>query len=200
MPVINRIADFAPDMTAWRQHLHAHPELNFDCHATAAFAVARLREFGITDITTGIATSGVIAVIEGQGEGPTIALRADMDGRRMHEITGLPYASQTPGAMHACGHDGHTVMLLGAARYLAETRRFRGRVVLLFQPAEELGGGAGVMVEEGVLDRFDIDPSTTLFTDDNLRNVKAARKMGIPTIHFQNPEQLKKEMKKRGVL
>ena len=157
MAVINRIAEFVPEMTAWRQHLHSHPEINFDCHETAAFVVARLKELGITDISTGIATSGVVAVIEGQGEGPTIALRADMDALPMDELTALPYASVAPGAMHACGHDGHTAMLLGAARYLAETRNFTGRVVLIFQPAEELGGGAGVMVEEGVLERFAID-------------------------------------------
>ncbi|MEL6572658.1 MAG: M20 aminoacylase family protein [Pseudomonadota bacterium] len=157
MPVINRIADFAPDMTAWRQHLHAHPEINFDCHETAAFVVEKLRSFGITEISTGHATSGVIAVIEGQGAGPSIGLRADMDALPMDELTGLPYASESPGAMHACGHDGHTTMLLGAARYLAETRRFAGRVVLIFQPAEELGGGAGVMVDEGLLEKFEID-------------------------------------------
>jgi hippurate hydrolase len=156
MPVINRIADYTPDMTAWRRHLHANPELVFDCHQTAAFVVERLREFGITDIHEGIATSGVVAIIEGQGEGPTIGIRADMDALPMDEVTGLAYASAVDGAMHACGHDGHTTMLLGAARYLAETRNFAGRVALIFQPAEESQGGAGVMVAEGVLDRFDI--------------------------------------------
>lgn len=157
MPVINRIADYSDDMTAWRRHLHENPELVFACHKTAAFVVERLREFGITDIHEGIATSGVVAIIEGQRKGPTIALRADMDALPMDEVTGLEYASKTKGAMHACGHDGHTVMLLGAARYLAETRNFAGRVALVFQPAEESCGGAGVMVDEGVLDRFGID-------------------------------------------
>ena len=157
MPVINRIADFSADMAGWRRHLHAHPELRFDCHATAAYVVAQLRAFGISDIHTGIATSGVVAVIDGQGDGPTIGLRADMDALPMDETTGLPYRSTHAGAMHACGHDGHTTMLLGAARYLAETRNFRGRVALIFQPAEENGGGAGVMVAEGVLDRFGIE-------------------------------------------
>ncbi len=156
MPVINRIADYTPDMTAWRRHLHTIPELMFDCHNTAAFVVDRLREFGITDIHTGIATSGVVAIIEGQAEGPTIGLRADMDALPMQEETGLPYASTIDGMMHACGHDGHTTMLLGAARYLAETRNFKGRVALIFQPAEENGGGGGVMVEEGILDTFNI--------------------------------------------
>ncbi|SEW06583.1 hippurate hydrolase [Cognatiyoonia koreensis] len=156
MPVINRIADFADDMKTWRRHLHAHPELQFDCHNTAAFVVARLKDFGVDEIHEGIATSGVVAIINGQGDGPTIGLRADMDALPMQEETGLPHASTVPGKMHACGHDGHTTMLLGAARYLAETRNFSGRVALIFQPAEEGGGGAGVMVEEGALDRFEI--------------------------------------------
>ena len=156
MPVINRIADFTPDMTAWRRHLHTIPELMFECHQTAAFVVERLREFGITEIHEGIATTGVVAIIEGQGDGPTIGLRADMDALPMQEETGLPYASMVDGMMHACGHDGHTTMLLGAARYLAETRNFKGRVALIFQPAEENGGGGEVMVKEGILDTFDI--------------------------------------------
>ena len=156
MPVINRIADFADDLTAWRRHLHQHPELQFDCHRTAAFVVAKLRAFGVDEIHEGIATSGVVAIINGQGPGPTIGLRADMDALPMTETTGAAYASTVPGKMHACGHDGHTTMLLGAARYLAETRNFAGRVALIFQPAEEGGGGAEVMVQGGVLDRFDI--------------------------------------------
>lgn len=156
MPVINRIADFTPDMTAWRRHLHTIPELMFECHQTAAFVVERLREFGITEIHEGIATTGIVAIIEGQGDGPTIGLRADMDALPMQEETGLPYASTIDGMMHACGHDGHTTMLLGAARYLAETRNFKGRVALIFQPAEENGGGGEVMVKEGILDTFDI--------------------------------------------
>ncbi|MEJ6402209.1 M20 aminoacylase family protein [Yoonia sp. 2307UL14-13] len=156
MPIINRIADFSDDMTAWRRHLHAHPELQFDCHETAAFVVDRLRAFGVDEIHEGIATSGIVAIIKGQGEGPTIGLRADMDALPMDEITGLDHASTIPGKMHACGHDGHTTMLLGAARYLAETRNFAGRVALIFQPAEEGGGGADVMVRDGVMDRFDI--------------------------------------------
>lgn len=156
MPVINRIADYTADMTAWRRYLHENPELEFDCHNTAAFVVERLREFGITEIHEGNAKSGVVAIIEGQGDGPTIGLRADMDALPMQEETGLPYASKVAGKMHACGHDGHTTMLLGAARYLAETRNFAGRVALIFQPAEEFGGGGEVMVQEGILDTFDI--------------------------------------------
>ena len=158
MPVINRIADFAEEMTAWRQHLHMHPELAFDCHETAAFVAARLRDFGVDEVHEGIATSGIVALIRGQGPsaGPVIGLRADMDALPIHEETGLAHASVRPGRMHACGHDGHTAMLLGAAKYLAETRAFAGTVALIFQPAEERGGGAEAMVREGVLDRFGI--------------------------------------------
>ncbi len=156
MPVVNRIADYTADMTAWRQHLHSIPELEFECHETAAFVADRLREFGVDELHEGIAKTGIVAIINGQGEGPTIGLRADMDALPIPEETGVEYASTKPGNMHACGHDGHTTMLLGAARYLAETRNFRGRVALIFQPAEEEGGGAGVMVEEGLMDRFDI--------------------------------------------
>ena len=147
MPIINRIAGYAEDMTVWRRYLHAHPELQFECHQTAAFVVDRLREFGIDDIHEGIAKTGVVAIIEGREEGPTIGLRADMDALPMDELTGLDYASTVQGKMHACGHDGHTTMLLGAAKYLAETRNFAGRVALIFQPAEEGGGGAQVMVQ-----------------------------------------------------
>ncbi len=156
MPVVNRIADYADEMKTWRRHLHAHPELEFDCHETAAFVAARLKEFGVDEIHTGIATSGVVAIINGQGDGPTIGLRADMDALPMDEITGADYASTVAGKMHACGHDGHTTMLLGAAKYLTETRKFSGRVALMFQPAEENGGGGEVMVQEGVMDRFDV--------------------------------------------
>ncbi|MGB3179201.1 MAG: M20 aminoacylase family protein [Albidovulum sp.] len=168
MPVLNRIADFVPEMTEWRRHLHQHPELEFDCHQTAAFVAERLREFGVDEIHEGIATSGLVAIIEGQGDGPTIGLRADMDALAITELTGADYASAIPGKMHACGHDGHTTMLLGAAKYLAETRRFRGRVALIFQPAEEEGGGGEVMVQEGILDRFDISQVFALHCAPNL--------------------------------
>ena len=157
MPVINRIAAYAEDMTAWRRWMHRNPELGFDLPKTAAFVAERLRSFGVDEIHEGIATSGIVAIVEGRGEGPTIGLRADMDALPMDEITGAEWSSETPGKMHACGHDGHTTMLLGAARYLAETRNFRGRVALLFQPAEESGGGGKVMVDEGVMDRFGIE-------------------------------------------
>jgi hippurate hydrolase len=156
MPVLNRIAAYAEDMKTWRRHLHAHPELEFDCHQTAAFIVERLREFGVDEIHEGIARTGVVAIVNGRAPGPTIGIRADMDALPIAEMTGAPYASTVPGRMHACGHDGHVTMALGAARYLAETRNFAGRVAFLFQPAEEEGGGGNVMVQEGVMDRFDI--------------------------------------------
>jgi amidohydrolase len=156
MPVVNRIADYAADMKTWRRHLHQHPELKFDCHQTAAFVVQRLLEFGVDEIHQGIAQSGVVAIINGQGAGPTIGLRADMDALPIQETTGADWASTNPGKMHACGHDGHTTMLLGAARYLCETRNFSGRVALIFQPAEEDGSGGQVMVKEGIMDRFAI--------------------------------------------
>ena len=156
MPVINSIANNFEEMAAWRQHIHSNPELGFECHETAKFVVERLKEFGVDDISEGWAKTGVVAVINGKGEGGTIGLRADMDALPMPEKTGLDYASGNEGKMHACGHDGHTIMLLGAAKYLAETRNFSGRVVLMFQPAEEGGGGAEVMCNEGVIEKYGI--------------------------------------------
>lgn len=156
MPVINRIAGFAEEMTGWRRHLHQHPELGFDCVETAAFVAARLREFGVDEIHEGIAKTGLVAIIRGQGDGPAIGLRADMDALPIEEASGVDYPSTVPGKMHACGHDGHTTMLLGAAKYLAETRNFAGSVALIFQPAEEDGGGGNVMVQDGIMDRFGI--------------------------------------------
>jgi amidohydrolase len=156
MPVLNRIAAYAEEMKGWRRHLHANPELAFECHATAAYIADRLREIGVDEIHPGIAKTGIVAIINGQGAGPTIGLRADMDALPIEEITGAEYASTIKGKMHACGHDGHVTMLLGAAKYLAETRRFKGRVALIFQPAEEDGGGGQVMVQEGMMDRFNI--------------------------------------------
>ena len=143
MPIKNRFAETHAEITAWRRHLHQYPELQFDVHETAKFVEGKLREFGITDITTGIGQTGVVAVIEGKTNtsGRAVGLRADMDALPIEEATGLEYASKVPGKMHACGHDGHTAMLLGAAQYLAETRNFDGRCVLIFQPAEEGGGG-----------------------------------------------------------
>ena len=156
MAVINRIGDYAPEMKEWRQWMHRNPELGFELHKTAAFVADKLRSFGVDELHEGIATTGMVAIINGKGDGPTIGLRADMDALPIEEITGAEYASETPGKMHACGHDGHTTMLLGAAKYLAETRNFSGRVALIFQPAEEGGGGGEVMVQEGIMDRFDV--------------------------------------------
>ena len=156
MPVLNAIAGYAEEMKGWRRHLHAHPELAFDCPETAAFIVQRLHEIGVDEIHTGIARTGIVAILNGQGDGPTIGLRADMDALPIEETTGVGHASTLKGRAHSCGHDGHVTMLLGAAKYLAETRRFSGRVALIFQPAEEDGGGGEVMVKEGVMDRFGI--------------------------------------------
>ena len=156
MPVLNRIAAYAPEMKTWRRHLHAHPELSFDCFATADFIAARLAEIGVDEVHRGIGKTGIVAIINGQGDGPTIGLRADMDALPILEMTGAEYTSTIPGKMHACGHDGHVTMLLGAAKYLAETRRFAGRVALIFQPAEEEGAGGQAMVADGMMDRFGI--------------------------------------------
>jgi amidohydrolase len=143
MPILNRAAELHDEVAGWRRHLHTIPELLYDVHQTAAFAAERLREFG--------------CIIRGNGgDGPTVGLRADMDALPLTEITGKPYASKTPGKMHACGHDGHTAMLLGAAKYLAETRNFAGSVAVIFQPAEEGGAGALAMVEDGIMERFGI--------------------------------------------
>jgi hippurate hydrolase len=162
MPIVNRVADLQPDIQAWRRDIHQHPELQYDVHRTAAFVADRLREFGCDEVATGLGRTGVVGVIKGRkpagsGDIKVIGLRADMDALPIEEATSLPYASKTPGKMHACGHDGHTAMLLGAARYLAETRNFAGDVVVIFQPAEEGGAGAAAMIEDGLFDRFAID-------------------------------------------
>ena len=157
MPVVNRIGDMAEEMKTWRRHLHTFPELMFDCHETAAFVAEKLRGFGVDEMHEGIAQTGIVALIHGSQPGPVIGLRADMDGLPMEETTSLDYASGVEGMAHACGHDGHTTMLLGAAKYLAETRNFAGTVALIFQPAEEEGAGADAMVKEGILDRFAIE-------------------------------------------
>ncbi|MGI9536584.1 MAG: M20 aminoacylase family protein [Desulfocapsaceae bacterium] len=166
MPIIDLIKDYAEDMRHWRRQLHQIPELGFDCHQTSAFVIRKLREFGVDRLNEGIAGTGIVAVIDGQGagNGTTLGLRADMDALPIQENSGLDYASVHTGKMHACGHDGHTVMLLGAARYLCETRKFSGKVVLIFQPAEEGGGGGRKMVEEGIMDEFGITEVYALHT------------------------------------
>ena len=158
MPIRNRIADFHDDMTAWRRDLHRHPELAFQEHRTSAAIREKLESFGVDELVTGLAGTGIVGVIHGREPSPhAIGLRADIDALPIIEATGLPYASATPGVMHACGHDGHTAMLLGAARYLAETRDFAGTAYVIFQPAEEDGGGGEVMVREGLFDRCPVD-------------------------------------------
>jgi amidohydrolase len=164
MPIINRIADMHRDVTAWRHDLHEHPELLYDVDRTAKTVAEKLKAFGCDEVVPGIGRTGVVGVIKGRPKsgrsksGPrstkVIALRADMDALPIHEATGLAYASKTPGKMHACGHDGHTAMLLGAAKYLCETRNFDGTAVVIFQPAEEGGAGGKAMVDDGMMDRF----------------------------------------------
>ncbi|MFQ5438699.1 MAG: amidohydrolase, partial [Paracoccaceae bacterium] len=156
MPIINRFADLHAEITAWRRDFHENPELLFDTHRTAGIVAEKLREFGCDAIKTGIGRTGIVAVIRGKTDtsGRVIGLRADMDALPIFEATGLNYESKVEGMMHACGHDGHTAMLLGAARYLAETRNFDGIVHFIFQPAEEMGGGARVMIEEGLFEQF----------------------------------------------
>jgi hippurate hydrolase len=158
MPVINRMADFADEIAAWRRDFHQHPELLFDVHRTAGLVAERLRAFGCDAVETGIGRTGVVGVIRGRtnASGRVIGLRADMDALPIAEATDLPYRSTVPGRMHACGHDGHTAMLLGAARYLAETRNFDGAAVVIFQPAEEGGGGGDAMVKDGLMERFGV--------------------------------------------
>ena len=157
MPIHNRIAAFHADMTAWRHDLHQHPELALEEHRTSAVIQAKLKEFGVDEVVSGIARTGVVGVIRGSQPGGAIGLRADIDALPIIEQTNLPYASTNPGVMHACGHDGHTTMLLGAAKYLAETRNFAGTVYVIFQPAEELHGGGEIMVKEGLFERFPMD-------------------------------------------
>jgi len=158
MPIVNRIADMHGEITAWRRDIHAHPELLYDVHRTAASVADKLRHFGCDEVATGIGRTGVVGVIRGgKGSGRTIALRADMDALPIEEATGAPYQSTVPGKMHACGHDGHTAMLLGAARYLAETRNFAGTAIVIFQPAEEGGAGGQAMVRDGLMERFRVE-------------------------------------------
>ncbi|MBP1845356.1 hippurate hydrolase [Rhizobium petrolearium] len=163
------------EVVEWRRDLHVHPELLYDVHRTASFVATKLEEFGCDEIATGIGRTGVVGVINGQRRtsGKVIGLRADMDALPMEEMTGLPWASRTQGRMHACGHDGHTAMLLGAARELAGTRRFDGTAAVIFQPAEEGGAGAKAMIDDGLISRFGIDEVYAMHTEP-----------GLPVGHF----------------
>jgi len=158
MPIVNRVADLHNEITAWRRDLHMHPELMYDVQRTAGAVAEKLKAFGCDEVVTGIGRTGVVGVIRGRkgAGGRAIGLRADMDALPIEEANDLPYKSTVPGKMHACGHDGHTAMLLGAARYLADTRNFAGTAVVIFQPAEEGGGGGKAMVDDGLMDRFGI--------------------------------------------
>ena len=158
MPVKNRFAELQAEITAWRRDLHENPEILFETHRTSALVEEKLKEFGCDEVVSGIGRTGVVGVIKGKSDtaGKVIGLRADMDALPIHEETGLEYASKTANAMHACGHDGHTAMLLGAAKYLSETRNFDGTVVVIFQPAEEGGGGGKEMCDDGMMDRWGI--------------------------------------------
>ncbi|MGR3803610.1 M20 aminoacylase family protein [Marinibacterium profundimaris] len=158
MPVKNRFAELHDEITAWRRDIHEHPELLYETDRTSALVADKLTEFGCDEVVTGIGRTGVIGVIKGNSDssGRVIGLRADMDALPILEDTGVPYASKTPGVMHACGHDGHTAMLLGAAKYLSETRNFNGTVVVIFQPAEEGGAGGKAMCDDGLMDRWGI--------------------------------------------
>ena len=157
MPIVNRIAEYQAEMTEWRRDLHAHPELSMQEFRTSALVQAKLREFGVDEVVTGMAGTGVVGVIRAGTSDRAIGLRADMDALPIQEETGLDYASQTQNVMHACGHDGHTAMLLGAAKYLAETRNFDGIVYLIFQPAEEFEAGADKMVKDGLFEKCPMD-------------------------------------------
>src|SRR6202162_5392392 len=157
MPIVNRVAALHGEITAWRRDMHMHPELQYDVHRTAASVAEKLKGFGCDEVVPGIGRTGVVGVIRGRkAGGKVVGLRADMDALPLEEETGLPYKSTAPGKMHACGHDGHTAMLLGAAKYLAETRNFAGTAVVIFQPAEEGGAGAEAMVKDGLMERFAI--------------------------------------------
>ncbi|MEM6742820.1 MAG: M20 aminoacylase family protein [Pseudomonadota bacterium] len=159
MPVLNSIADAAAEIAEWRRDFHIHPELQFEVHRTAGIVAAKLREWGCDEVVEGIGKTGVVGVIKGRngGDGKVVGLRADMDALPIEEATGKPWSSQTPGVMHACGHDGHTAMLLGAARSLCESRAFDGTVLVIFQPAEEGGGGGREMVKDGMMERWGVN-------------------------------------------
>ncbi|PZW48144.1 hippurate hydrolase [Humitalea rosea] len=194
MPVPNRLMDLAPEIKAWRRDIHTHPELGFAEHRTSQIVADKLASWGI-EVHRGLAGTGVVGVLRGQPGTGTIGFRADMDALAMQEVNGFEHRSQTPGAMHACGHDGHTATLLGAAKYLAETKNFAGTVHFLFQPAEEGGGGGRVMVEEGLFDRFPCDTVYALHNDPALPLGTAAC---VPGVIMAASDRLKITIKGRG--
>ncbi|HEV2559502.1 MAG TPA: M20 aminoacylase family protein [Microvirga sp.] len=175
MPLINRVAALSDEIATWRRDFHENPEILFDVHRTAGIVADKLKAFGCDEVVTGLGRTGVVGVIRGRqtGSGRVIGLRADMDALPIEEATDVPYKSKVPGKMHACGHDGHTAMLLGAAKYLAETRNFDGTAVMIFQPAEEGGGGGDAMVKDGLMERFGVQEVY------GLHNMP-----GIPVGHF----------------
>lgn len=166
----DRLDNLLPEITEWRRDIHRHPELGYEVQRTAGFVAEKLRSFGLDEIVEGVGRTGVVGIIKGrsQGSGKVIGLRADMDALPIVEDSGAPWSSETPGHMHACGHDGHTAMLLGAARALADSRDFDGTVVVIFQPAEEGGGGGLAMVEDGLMERFGIQEVYGLHNMPNL--------------------------------
>jgi hippurate hydrolase len=180
MPVKNRAAEFQEEVAGWRRDIHEHPEILYDTHRTSALVAEKLKSFGCDEVVTGIGRTGVVAVIRGRSDtkGRAIGLRADMDALPMQEQTGLPHASKIPNAMHACGHDGHTAMLLGAAKYLAETRNFDGTAVVIFQPAEEGGNGGEAMVKDGMMERFGIDEVYAIHNSPGIEAGKFAIRPG----------------------
>jgi hippurate hydrolase len=197
MPVINRIADLQDDAVEWRHDYHRHPELLYDVKRTAADVAAKLKTFGCDEVVEGVGRIGVVGVLRGRdgGTGPVIGLRADMDALPIAEESGKPWASTVPGKMHACGHDGHTTMLLTAARYLAETRRFHGTAVFIFQPAEEGGAGARAMVQDGLMERFGIEE---VYGMHNLPGMPLG-KFGIrPGLMMASSDQFTLEIEGRG--
>jgi amidohydrolase len=158
MPILKRVADLHDEVRAWRRHLHENPELGYDVHRTASLVATNLKEFGCDEVASGVGMTGVVGVIRGRNNraGRTVGFRAEMDALPVEELTGAPYTSKVAGRMHACGHDSHTAMLLGAAKYLADTRDFDGTMVAVFQPAEESGAGAKAMLDDGLLTRWNI--------------------------------------------
>ncbi len=194
MPVNNRIAAFANDLTEWRRDLHAHPELAFQEHRTSDLVAEKLAAWGI-EVTRGIAGTGVVGTLRNGSSPRSIGIRADMDALPMPEANSFPHRSQNEGVMHACGHDGHTTMLLGAARYLAETRNFDGTVHFIFQPAEEAGGGGEVMVKEGLFDRF---PCDMVFGAHNDSTIPVGQMTAVPGAVCANTDDFLIRIKGRG--